>query len=190
MKKTMTLLFAVMLSTAFVFAQDVQIPDFKMSPMLIKKDGSLAKLEKPTMEVKSKTKGFSYGASVVTFLNLMGGHSPVQIDPSEANFIIKLNDAETDPEGILYLTKVIVAKDTREVELAQSAAAMAGAFGGKGKSVQRDDIAVEYTKVSPGVYKFVPSTPLDPGTEWALVVRGSNVSFCFATTGQAKGKKK
>ncbi|MBL0308696.1 MAG: hypothetical protein IPP77_03125 [Bacteroidetes bacterium] len=191
MKKTISIFLAVILSSAFVFAQDVQIPDFKMSPMLIKKDGSLSKLEKPTMEIKSKTKGFSYGASVVTFLNLLGGHSPVKIDPSDAQFIIKLNDAETDPEGILYLTKVMVAKDTREVELAQSAAAMAGAFGGKGKSVQRDDIAVEYTKVSPGVYKFVPSTPLTEGTEWALVVRGSNVSFCFATTGDAKkGKKK
>lgn len=190
MKKTINILFAMILSSAFVFAQDVQVPDFKMSPMLIKKDGSLAKLEKPTVEVKSKTKGFSYGASQVTFLNILGGHSPVKIDPSEAQFIIKLQDAETDPEGILYLTKVIVSKDTREVELAQSAAVMASAFGGKGKSVQRDDIPVEYTKVAPGVYKFVPSAPLDGGTEWAIVVRGQNVSYCFATTGTAKGKKK
>lgn len=185
----MLLFAAVLVSAGFLFAQDPQIPDFKMSPMLLKADGSLSKLEKPTNEVKAKTKGFSYGASTVTFINILGGHSPVKIDPKDAQFIIKLNDAETDPEGVLYLTKVIVAKDTRELELAQSATAMAGAFGGKGKSVKRDDIAVEFTKVVPGVYKFVPTTPLTEGTEWAIVLYGSNVTFCFATTGDAKGKK-
>jgi hypothetical protein len=83
---------------------------------------------------------------------------------------------------------VIVAKDTRELELAQSATAMAGAFGGKGKSVQRDDIKPEFTKVVPGVYKFTPSTPLSPGTEYAIVLPG-NQAFCFSTTGTAPKKK-
>ncbi len=189
MKKTMLMVMAVVISAGFVFAQDAQIPDFKMSPQLVKADGSLSKLEKPTIEVKSKTKGFSYGASSVTFLNILGGHSPIKIDPKDAKFIIKLNDAETDPEGILYITKVIVSKDTRELELAQSAAVGAMMFGGgKGKSVQRDDIKAEFTKVAPGVYKFVPSTPLTPGTEWGIVLPG-NIAFCFSTTGDAKGKK-
>jgi|ERR1043165_3962811 hypothetical protein len=187
MKKTMLLLIAVVIS-AGAFAQEPQIPDFKNTPMLLKKDGSLGKLEKANSEIKAKTKGFSYGASVVSFINILGGHSPVKIDPADAQFILKLADAETDPEASLYLTKVIVAKDTRELELSQSAAAMASAFGGKGKSVKRDDIKVEYTKVAPGVYKFVPSTPLTPGTEWGIVFYGSNVTFCFATTGTAPKK--
>lgn len=187
MRKT-TMLFVAVLAATFAFAQDVQIPDFKMTPMLVKADGSLSKLEKPTQEVKSKTKGFSYGASVVTFLNILGGSSPVKIDPNEASFIIKLTDAETDPEGTVYFTKVTVAKDTRELELAQSATAIASAYGGKGKSVQRDDIKPEFTKVAPGVYKFVPSTPLTPGTEYAIVLPG-NVAFCFSTTGTAPKKK-
>lgn len=189
MKKTLTLFIAVVISAGFVFAQDVQIPDFKNAPMLIKADGSLGKLEKPTQEVKGKSKGFSFGASYVSFLNILGGHSPIKIDPKDANFIIKLSDAETDPEGMLYITKVIVSKDTRELELSQSAAAGAMAFGGgKGKSVQRDDIKCEFTKVAPGVYKFVPATPLTSGTEWGIVLPG-NVAFCFGTTGEAKGKK-
>ena len=189
--KKITLLFAsIALFASASFSQDVQIPDFKNTPMLIKKDGTLGRLEKPTTEVKSKTKGFSYGASAVTFLNILGGSSTVKIDPSEANFIIKLNDAETDPEGYLYITKVIVSRDTRELELAQSAAVGAMMFGGgKGKSVQRDDIKAEFTKIAPGVYKFVPSTPLTPGTEWGIVLPG-NVAYCFSTTGTApKGKK-
>lgn len=187
MKKTLVLLTAV-ISSAFLFAQEIQMPDFKMSPQLVKADGSLSKLEKPTIEVKSKSKGFSYGASVVTFLNILGGHSPIKIDPKEATFVIKLNDAETDPEGILYITKVIVSKDTRELELAQSASVGASMFGGgKGKSVQRDDIKCEFTKLAPGVYKFVPSTPLTPGTEWGIVLPG-NVAFCFSTTGTAPKK--
>ena len=189
MKKTVLLLVAVAVSAGFVFAQDVQIPDFKMTPMVIKADGSLSKLEKPTQEVKSKTKGFSYGASAVTFLNILGGHSPIKLDPKDASFVVKLYDAETDPEGTIYFTKVIVSKDTRELELAQSASAGASMFGGgKGKSVQRDDIKPEFTKVAPGVYKFVPSTPLNPGTEYGIVLPG-NVAFCFGTTGDAKGKK-
>jgi hypothetical protein len=188
MKKTMLLLIAVIISAGFVFAQEPQIPDFKNTPMLLKKDGSISKLEKATTEVKTKTKGFSYGASVVSFINILGGHSPVKVDPADAMFIMKLVDAETDPEAALYLTKVQVAKDTRELELSQSAAAMASAFGGKGKSVKRDDIKCEYTKVAPGVYKFVPSTPLTPGTEWGIVFYGSNVTFCFATTGTAPKK--
>ena len=57
MKKTMLLLTAVIISAVSVFAQDAQIPDFKNSPMLLKKDGSISKLEKTTTEVKSKTKG-------------------------------------------------------------------------------------------------------------------------------------
>ncbi len=190
MKKTMLLLLVVAIATTgFVALQDPQIPDFKNTPMLVKADGSLSKLEKPTQEVKSKTKGFSYGASAVTFLNILGGHSPIKIAPKDAVFIVKLADAETDPEGTVYFTKVIVAKDTRELELAQSAAAGAMMFGGgKGKSVQRDDIKPEFTKVAPAVYKFVPSVPLNEGTEYAIVMPG-NVAFCFGTTGNAKGKK-
>ncbi len=189
MKKAILTLAMAVIAATFVSAQEPQIPDFKMSPQLIKADGSLSKLEKPTIEVKSKTKGFSYGASVVTFLNILGGHSPIKLDAKDAQFIIKLNDAETDPEGILYITKVIVSKDTRELELAQSAAAGAMMFGGgKGKSVQRDDVKCDFTKIAPGVYKFVPSTPLTPGTEYGIVLPG-NVAFCFSTTGDAKGKK-
>jgi len=146
------------------------------------------KLEKANSEVKSKTKGFSYGASVVQFINILGGHSPVKVDPADASFIVKLQDAETDPEASLYMTKVVVAKDTRELELAQSATAMAAAFGGKGKSVKRDDVKLEFTKVAPGVYKFVPETPLTPGTEWGIVFYGNHVTFCFATTGTAPKK--
>ncbi len=188
-------LVAIAISVGAAVAQDVQVPDFKNSPMLVKADGSLGKLEQPAQETKSKQKGFSYGASQVTFLNILGGYSPVKVDASAASFIVKMQDEETDPEGMLYITKVIVAgKDTREVELAQSAAAIASGFGGKGKSVQKDDIHVDFTKVAPGVYKFVPQTPLQDGTEYAVMLdrRGSNQgikAFCFGTNGVAKKKK-
>jgi hypothetical protein len=188
MKKMTMILVAVLATAGVTFAQDVQIPDFKMTPMLIKADGSLGKLEKPTQEVKSKTKGYGGITSSTTFLNILGGSSPVKIDPAAAQFVVKLYDAETDPEGTIYFTKVIVSRDTRELELAQSAVNL-GFAGGKGKSVQRDDIKPEFTKVAPGVYKFTPSTPLAPGTEYGIVLPG-NVAFCFATTGEAEGKKK
>ena len=55
-------LVAIAISAGAAVAQDAQIPDFKNSPMLIKADGSLGKLEQPAQETKSKQKGFSYGA--------------------------------------------------------------------------------------------------------------------------------
>ncbi len=70
--------------------------------------------------------------------------------------------------------------------MAESAVAIASAFGGKGKSVQSDDIKVEFTKVQPGVYSFVPATPLEAATQYAVMSdrRGSNqgvTAYCFAT---------
>lgn len=193
MKKVTTLFASVMMLSAVTFGQTAQIPDFKNVPMLLKADGSLAKLEKVVAEVKSKTKGFSYGASVVTFINILGEKSPVVIDPADASFIVKMPDAETDPETAWNLTKVIPAKKTRELELAQSAAAIGAAFGAKGKSVKRDDVKLEYEKVEPGVYKFRPVTPLVGGTEYALqnTISGatSNTTvFCFGTSGTAPKK--
>ncbi|MBX2904187.1 MAG: hypothetical protein KF872_11600 [Chitinophagales bacterium] len=195
MKKVTAIFASFMMLATIGFSQATQIPEFKNVPMLLKADGSLAKLEKQVAEVKSKTKGFSYGASVVTFVNILGEKSPVVIDPSEASFIVKLPDADTDPETAWNLTKVIPAKKSRELELAQSAAAIAGAFGAKGKSVKRDDIKLEYEKVEPGVYKFRPVTPLVSGTEYALqnTISGgaSNTTvFLFGTSGTAPKKGK
>ncbi len=191
--KKVTFLLATILTATIGFSQAPQIPEFKNVPMLLKADGSLGKLEKVVAEVKSKTKGFSYGASVVTFVNILGEKSPVVINPADASFIVKLPDADTDPETAWNLTKVIPAKKSRELELAQSAAAMAAAFGGKGKSVKRDDVKLEYEKVEPGVYKFRPVTPLESGTEYAFqnTTQGAATNttvFCFGTSGTASKK--
>jgi hypothetical protein len=194
MKKIVPLFALIYFLTGFVFGQKPQIPDFKNVPMLLKPDGSLSKLEKQVAEIKTKQKGYSYGASMVTFVNILGEKSPVVIDPSEAVFIVKLPDADTDPETAWNLTKVIPAKKSRELEIAQSAAAIAAAFGGKGKSVKRDDIKLEYEKVEPGVYIMRPVSPLAPGTEYAFqnTIAGgaSNTTvFLFGTSGTAPKKK-
>lgn len=192
--KQITLLLIFCVSMAGTgFSQTQQVPEFKNTPMLLKKDGSLAKLEKQVAEVKTRVKGFSYGAKQLTFVNILGENSPVTIDPSDAQFIVKLPDAETDPETAWNLTKVIVAKKSRELELSESAAAIAMAYGGKGKSVKRDDVKLEFEKVEPGIYKFRPITPLIPGTEYALqnTIAGnaSNTTlFLFGTTGTAPRK--
>lgn len=193
MKKVTTLFASIMMIATVGFSQTPQIPEFKNVPMLLKSDGSLAKLEKQVAEIKTKQKGFSYGASYVTFVNILGEKSPVVIDPSEAQFIVKLPDADTDPETAWNLTKVIPAKKSRELEIAQSANVVAAGFGGKGKSVKRDDVKLEFEKVEPGVYKMRPVTPLTPGTEYAFqnTVAGnaSNTTvFLFGTSGKAPKK--
>lgn len=199
MKKVFLAIAVVAISAGTVFAQDeVPVPDFRNTPYLLKEDNTLGKLERPTKEVKQKSVGFSYGASTVTFINIIGGKSPIQVDPEKAVFVIKLADAEVNPDGLVYFSKVVSLKKSREFRLSQSAAAGAAAYSfgtAKGASVQGDRVQSDFQKVGPGVYKFTPSTPLNPGTEYAIAYgEGSDANtlnlFCFGTTGVAPKKKK
>ena len=53
MKKTFLSLVAAVAVVGFVSAQTVQIPEFKNSPVLLKADGSLEKLEKQNIKTMS-----------------------------------------------------------------------------------------------------------------------------------------
>ena len=183
MMKKFTLSMAALLLTAVVlFAQDPQVPDFKNTPMILKKDGSLAKLEKQTSEIKHKAKAMGYGGTS-TYLNFTDGASPVRLS-TDAVFIIKVADAETDPETVFYVTKVIPHNKTREVDLV-NISAFAG-YGAGGKSTKKDQIKVEYEKISPGVYRVMPKD-LARNTEYAFIpvaastTGGNSVVFLFGT---------
>jgi hypothetical protein len=114
MKKTITLMLAVILSSAFVFAQDVPVPEFKNTPMILKSDGGLGKLEKQTGTTKQGGGGPSFGYGYGyrgnvggnTFITLTEPNSPVKVSTSVV-FIVKLTDEETDPEGVFTLIEAI-----------------------------------------------------------------------------------
>lgn len=163
-----------------LLAQDVQVPDFKNEPMLLKKDGSLGKLEKNTGEAKSKSAGgFGgygyYGGNVATndYITFQSVKSPVVVG-TDAKFIVKLGDAEVDPESVFYLTKAVVKKKTREIYTKKA----------MGKSLKDSYVQLNFEKIAPGVYKIIPKG-LMPNTEYGFVSTaggaGHTLVFLFGT---------
>jgi hypothetical protein len=179
-KNAVTIL--TLLFTFVAFAQQQAVPDFKNSPMVIGPDGTLVKLEKKSVEIKAKAKAMGYGG-VSMFLNIDGQKSPVRVG-SGSTFIIKV-EADVDPETVFYLTPTKIVGKTREVEISRTSAF--AAYGAKGKSVKKDDITLEFEKVTDGVYKMKPTQPLVAGTEYAFVSTAQGASgqqsvvFLFGT---------
>jgi len=160
MKKIFLTLLTVVFALGTTFAQ-TQIPDFKNSPMLLKSDGSLEKLEKQSSELKTKAVPY---VGVTRFISILGSKSPVRVK-ANAQFIIKV-DADTDPETVFYVQASKGAGKNREIDM-EKMSAWAG-YGAKGKSVKKDQVALSFEKVSDGVYKITP-TGLKPGTEYGFV---------------------
>ncbi len=182
MKNTFLIMLLICSQIGTLLAQEPQIPDFKNSPMILKKDGSLGKLEKQTSEIKHKAKAMGYGGTT-TYLNFTDPKSTVRTG-TDVVFIIKLNDAETDPESVFYLTKVQHGSKSRSVDLVNVSAF--AAYGAGGKSTKKDYVKLDYEKVSPGVYKIKPSG-LEAANEYAFVstsqsTSGSNsIVYLFGT---------
>ncbi|HLP51058.1 MAG TPA: hypothetical protein VK154_09265 [Chitinophagales bacterium] len=186
MKKTFFALLTFVAAAAF--AQEVQTPEFKNTPMYLKADGSLDKLEKQTAAIKDKggsnpwANAYGGGANkTVQYINCTGASSSVVL-PTTATFIVKLKDAETDPDGTFVLTEAVVVKGMREVYIRKD----------YGRNVQEKQVTLQYQKVSPGVYKVIPDH-LNPGTEYCFVTNNDDankVVNLFKTEGTApKGKK-
>lgn len=163
MKKLLSTLFLAISFATLSFGQLTPVPDFKNQPMLLK-DGKLEKLEKQTVEQKMKAKAMGYGGTS-SFILLTGCCSPV-VTSSTPTFVIKV-EADVDPESVIFLRKIEKAnKKGREIEMSRISAF--AAYGAKGKSVKKNDSGLEFTKISDGVYSFVPVAPLTPG-EYAFL---------------------
>jgi hypothetical protein len=180
MKKNLFLLLLICGQIGSIMAQDAQVPDFKNEPMMVKKDGSLGRLEKTTGEARSKGAAgpFSYGygaSSAYTndYITFQQAKSPVRFG-TDAKFIVKLTDAETDPDAVFYLTKAIIHKNTREIYTHKAG----------GKSLKDSYVQIDWEKVSPGVYRIIPKG-LTPGTEYGFVSTaggaGHTLVFLFGT---------
>jgi hypothetical protein len=188
MKKTFFILATFVATAAFAPLQEVQTPEFKNSPMYLKADGSLDKLEKQTSAIKDKggsnafANAYSFGKTngSIQYINCIGASSSVTL-PTTATFVVKLTDVETDPEGTFVLTEAVVVKNMREVYIRKD----------YGRNVQEKQITLKYVKVSPGVYKIIPDH-LNPGTEYCFVPNTADASKMvnlFRTEGTAPKKK-
>ncbi len=189
MKKTFFILITFVAMVGFAPLQEAQTPEFKNSPMYLKADGSLDKLEKQTAAIKDKggsnafANAYSFGktAGSIQYINCIGAESSVVL-PISATFVVKLKDEDTDPEGTFVLTEAVVVKNMREVYIRKD----------YGRNVQEKQITLKYVKVSPGVYKIIPDH-LDPGTEYCFVPNtadATKIVHLFKTEGTASKKKK
>jgi hypothetical protein len=189
MKKTLLILATFVVASAFTRLQEPQTPEFKNTPMYLKADGSLDKLEKQTAALKDKggsnafANAYSFGktAGSIQYINCTGASSTVVL-PTTATFVVKLTDVETDPDGTFVLTEAVVVKNMREVYIRKD----------YGRNVQEKQITLKYQKLTPGVYKIIPDH-LNPGTEYCFVANttdANKVVNLFRTEGTApKGKK-
>lgn len=188
MKKTFLTLLTFAVTVSFATAQEVATPEFKNTPTYLKPDGTLEKLEKQTSAIKDKggsngfANAYSFGKTTgsIQYVNCTGPTSPVVL-PTTATFVVKLTDAETDPDGTFVLTEAVVVKQMREVYIRKD----------YGRNVQEKQITLKYEKVSPGVYKILPDH-LNPGTEYCFVPNtadASKVVSLFKTEGTAPKKK-
>jgi hypothetical protein len=173
MKKTTLFLTVTLMCCGLIFAQQPQVPDFKNSPMILKKDGSLEKLEKQNSEIKVKKVPY---VGTTRFISITGGKSPVRVG-TDAVFIVKV-DAETDPETVFYLQASKGGSKNREIDMEKIS--QYASYGAKGKSVKKDQLPISYDKVSPGVYK-ITITGLKAGTEYAFVDASQGASGAHST---------
>ena len=173
MKKVISVLVAAIMLAGTVNAQQAQVPDFKNSPMVLKKDGSLEKLEKQNSEIKVKQVPY---VGTTRFISITGGKSPVRVK-ADATFIVKV-DAETDPETVFYVQASKGGAKNREIDM-EKVSAYAG-YGAKGKSVKKDQVPLNFEKISDGVYK-ITATGLKAGTEYGFVNTAQGASGTQST---------
>lgn len=166
-----------------------QVPDFKNTPMILKADGSLGKLEKQAATKRDKggsnpwANAYTYGATAnktVEFVSITGLASDVVL-PTNAQFIFKAASEDVDPEGVFILYKAVVTKKAREIYTRKD----------MGKDVKDAQVALNFEKVSPGVYKIIPEG-LVAGTQYGFIENKNDAAqvYLFGTEGTAPSGKK
>ncbi len=178
MKKYPLLLALIIGQTACLLAQDFKVPEFRDEPVPVLSDGSLGKLEKSVGDSRAASadayRATGFGGSVnLQYAIYPDAHSTVKLS-TDTRFVIKLSDAEVDPEGIIYLTKATTRKNTRIVYTTKTyGAGTADLF-----------IGCDFEKLAPGVYRLTPKN-LKPNTDYGFVFRkapsAQAVVFLFAT---------
>ena len=178
MNKNILLLIFITGQTTCLWAQDLKVPEFRDEPVPIMSDGSLGKLEKSAGDSRSSSaeayRPTGFGGSVnMQYAIYPDAHSNIKLS-TDTRFVIKLSDAEVDPESLIYLTKATTRKNTRIVYTTKTyGAGTADLF-----------ITCDFEKLAPGVYRITPKN-LKPATDYGFVFRkspsGQAVVFLFAT---------
>lgn len=139
----------------------LHVPEFKNEPESIQGDSGLGRLEFPRGEPVQQTNAGvpNFMATTnVDYVTYPYPKSPVRLQTS-TQFIVKLPDAEVDPEGVFTLVKIVAGKKERVVYTN-------GAMGWGTASMR---VKLDFEKIAPGIYKITPEKLL-PKTEYSFVV--------------------
>ncbi len=153
------LLFTVM--TGFINSKaqgKYPAPEFKNTvSQLDTLSKKLKSLEKASAELDIKIKGLGYGGSE-SFLKISGLQSSVVLPSSQAVFIVKLPDADTDPSTYIELYSFESDQDRRRVKIASRK------MMGKTRNVTVPTVSLGFSKIISGVYLITTHQPLKKGS--------------------------
>jgi hypothetical protein len=136
---------------------NLPVPEFKNTINQVDTTQKVLKnLEKANAEVDLKVKGLGYGGSEL-YLKISGSESSVTLQPSQATFVVKLPDLDTDPSTYVDLYKFDSDKDRRRVKIASRK------LTGKTRNVDIPNVDLSFAKISAGCYLITISETLKKG---------------------------
>lgn len=154
---------------------NIPIPEFKNTINQVDTSKKILKiLEKVAAELDIKITGLA-GASD-SYLKISGSQSSVTLQSSEATFVVKLPDSDTDPATYIELYKFDSDKDRRRVKISSRQ------MFGKTKNVNIPKVDLTFLKISASNYLITIPQMLKRGN-YGFIVDPASVIPSGATLG-------
>jgi hypothetical protein len=151
----------------------VQEPEYIGIVFSLDPAGALTPLERQQPNFQTKVKGLGYGGAQSSTV-FKGSRSPVRFKADQDIwFVVRLNAPGVEPDSLVKLDVLKVAKNQREMVIAKAGAMGFGAKSTNGEA-QRP---LNFTKYGEQSLQVSPAGPLDPG-EYVITTMGGN-SFLF-----------
>jgi hypothetical protein len=146
------------------YSQSFPNLEFSSRPYFLLDDNTLGNLERADATIESKLKGMGYGG-VESYYTAFSSKSGVRYSNNTLpKIIIKIED-NIDPADIISLSVGEIKKDRRRF-LQRSMK-----LGGAARDVSTTNVALEFTKISEGIYEIKLPTEIRPG-EYAFMPIG------------------
>lgn len=155
--------FILLITTSLILSNsiaqlNIPVPEFKNTIKQVDTSKkTLQNLEKAIGGFDRKIKALGYGGSEI-YLRLNGIGSSVTFESTQATFVIKLPDSDTDPSSYVELYKFDSKRNKREVIVSKM-----GYLGGV-KTADIPKVDLIFSKISPGSYLITMSKALAKGS--------------------------
>lgn len=152
----------------------VQEPEYIGVVFSLDPAGTLSPLERQQANIQTKVKAFGYGGAQSSSV-FKGSKSPVRFKAGQdIRFVVRLNAPGIEPDSLVKLNVLKVAKDQREIVMAKAGAMGFGAKSTNGEA-QRP---LNFSKYGEQSLQVSPAGPLDPG-EYVITTMGGQSGFLF-----------